>query len=136
MNINSVGSLGRQQAMRQGPPPKPEEKFNELDLDGSGSLNTEELGILAEHISEMTGADKTAEDLLAELDTDGNGSLEMSEMPPPPGGGEFRGPPPFMAEDGSIQNMETMNFNPLESLMSYLDSEEDGTTSESLSLTA
>lgn len=61
------------------------------------------------------------EEKFKELDTDSSGSLEVGEMPEPPRGGA-QGPPPFLADDGSVQDYSSVNrnFNPLESLMSYL----------------
>lgn len=130
--ISSVGSMsmGAMQGQRPaGPPPKPEEKFQELDTDGSGSLNVDELAEMAAHMSEMTGQEVSAEDLMAELDSDGNGTLEVGEMPEPP-----KGPPPFLAADGSVQDSPAgmESFNPLESLLSYLDSSAEDETTSSL----
>ena len=122
--ISSIGSMNTSAVSGSrppGPPPKPEEKFKELDTNASGSLDTSELKSLAEQLSQMTGVTVSAEDLLANLDLDGSGSLEVGEMPEPPRGGA-QGPPPFVADDGSVQDYTsvTRSFNPLDSLMSYL----------------
>ncbi len=104
----SSGMASMQSMRKMGPPPDPQEKFNEMDVNGDGSLGLEELGEMAGHISEMTGESVSAEGLLEKLDTDGNGTLEMSEMPEPPAPpeGGFQGPPPFMDADGSIKPMD------------------------------
>lgn len=123
--ISSIGSMNMNAVSGSRPPgpppPRPEEKFKELDTDSSGSLDTTELKSLAEQLSQMTGVTVSADDLLASLDRDGSGSLEVGEMPEPPRGGA-QGPPPFLADDGSVQDYSSVNrnFNPLESLMSYL----------------
>lgn len=122
MMISSVGTTGMSAAYLQRPPapPKPEEKFKELDTDGSGSLNTDELQTMAEELSEMTGVTLSVEDLLEKLDADGNGTLEVGEMPERKQG-EFRGPPPFMAADGSVQDgASATTFNAQDSLLAYL----------------
>jgi hypothetical protein len=136
--ISGISGMGGGMAhlQRMGPPPDPQEKFNEMDANADGSLGVDELGDMAGKISEMTGKEVSAEDLIDKLDTDGNGSLEMSELPEPPGFGEggFSGPPPFLAADGSIKPMEqqgaqTMSASSL--LDSYLfgDEEEESTLS-------
>jgi EF-hand domain pair len=131
--ISSIGTMNMGAVARQrppGPPPKPEEMFQSLDVDESGALDLEELQAMAEKVSEMTGVEMTAEDLMAKMDTDGNGSLEVGEMEPPEKG-EFRGPPPFLAEDGSVQNTtgNSESFNPLDSLLSYLSAAEEEASS-------
>ena len=137
--ISSIGSMNMSAvsgARPPGPPPpKPEEKFQELDTDTSGSLDLEELQTMAEQLSQMTGVELSAEDLLDRLDADGSGSLEVGEMPNREKG-EFQGPPPFLAEDGSVQDYTGLagGVNPLDSLLSYLsnDDEEQSTSQWSL----
>ena len=89
--ISSIGSMNTSAVSGSRPPgpppPKPEEKFKELDTNASGSLDTSELKSLAEQLSQMTGVTVSAEDLLANLDLDGSGSLEVGEMPEPRGVG-------------------------------------------------
>lgn len=124
--ISSVGTTGMSAAYMQRPPapPKPEEKFKEMDTDGNGSLNTDEMQAMAEQLSEMTGVEMSVDDLLEKLDADGNGTLEVGEMPKPKGG-EFRGPPPFMAADGSVQDGATTTFNAQDSLLAYLSDDQE-----------
>lgn len=128
-SIGSQGTMPMMSARPPAPPPDPEEKFQELDSDGDGSLSLEELQTMAKEISEMTGQTVTAEDLLEKMDADGNGSLQLSEMPEPPQGGG--GPPPFVAEDGSVQDYDPTNerLQTLDSLLAYLDSAESETGS-------
>lgn len=128
--ISSIGTLGTMPMMSgrpPAPPPNPEEKFQELDSDGNGALGMEELTKMAEEISDKTSQTVTAEDLLAKMDADGNGSVEMSEMPEPPRRGG--GPPPFVAEDGSVQDFDATSarFQTLDSLLAYLDGAESET---------
>jgi len=128
--ISSIGSMNTGAVCSQRPPapPKPEEKFQELDVDGTGSLDLAELQVMAEQLSEMTGMEISAEDMMSKLDVDGNGSLEVGEMPEPPPRDQA-GPPPFLAADGSVQDSSQgmESFNPLESLLSYLDSDDEET---------
>lgn len=136
--ISSIGASGVAPAYGQRPPappppPDPQQKFDELDGDGNGGLDATELQVLAEKHTERTGEQTSVEDLLDRFDTDGSGTLEIGEMPKP-GAGEFRGPPPFLAEDGSVTDSpESLgSFNPLESLLSYLDGSADEEESTSL----
>lgn len=139
--ISSIGTMNTSAISSQRPPgpppPKPEEKFQELDIDTSGTLDLEELQSMAEQLSQMTGVEISAEDLLEKLDADGSGSLDMREMPKPQEGG-FRGPPPFLAEDGSVQDYagQTEGYNPLDSLLSYLSADDEETTTSQWSLEA
>ena len=122
--INGIGAVGMHPMAGHRPmnPPDPEEKFQELDADASGGLDAEELQNLVDRIAEMTGADLTADGMLARLDADGNGTLEMGEMPRP-GRLGFQGPPPF--PDGGQQPAQMEDFNPLESLLSYLKEDDE-----------
>lgn len=139
--ISSIGSMNTNAISSQRPPgpppPTPEEKFQELDTDTSGSLDLEELLSMAEQLSQMTGVEISAEDLLEKLDADGSGSVEVAEMPNPQERG-FRGPPPFLAEDGSVQDYTDMtdSFNPLDSLLSYLSADDEEASSSLWSLEA
>ena len=142
--ISSIGSMTTNQVSGQrppGPPPPPpdsEEGFSSLDADESSSLNLEELQTVADHLSEITGVTMSAEDLMEKLDIDGSGTVEMKEMPAPKQD-SFRGPPPFMAEDGSVTDSPQGlgNFNPLDSLLSYLSAgDEEESSAYSLSLEA
>lgn len=106
--ISGISSAGMQMNMMQGPkPPSMEDKFAELDTDGSGTLNTEELEVMASEISEMTGETLTVDDLLSKMDTDGSGTLEVGEMqrpdgpPPGPPPMDGLGPRSFMSADAS-----------------------------------
>lgn len=135
--ISSVGMSGTNQAMMQRsgskpPPPPPEEKFAELDTDSNGSLNTDELQVMASELSEMFGSEISVEDLLEKLDADGSGTLDKTEMPPPKQG-HAQGPPPFLDADGNLQDTSNMvtEFNPMDSLLSYLDSGQQELDSES-----
>lgn len=99
--ISTIGSAGAIAAYgpRPAPPPDPEQKFQELDADASGTLDVAELETMAAEISEISGREVTVDDLLAKLDGDGSGGLEMGELPAP-GDGGHRGPPPFVNGDG------------------------------------
>ena len=136
--ISGVSGMGGGMAamQRMGPPPNPQEKFNEMDVDGNGGLGLEELEEMAGHISEMTGKDVSAEDVMSRLDADGNGQIEMSEMPDP-----SQGRPPFMAADGSIKPMDeqgSFQGASAASLEQYLlsNEEEEDETSSLLALLA
>ena len=90
------------------PPPKPEEMFNELDSDSSGTLSSDELQTLLDKMAEMTGQSQDASTLITQYDSDSDGSLNSDEMdsmmksmgPPPP-------PPPQQARSGSSSSDES-----------------------------
>ncbi|MCP4573552.1 MAG: EF-hand domain-containing protein [bacterium] len=133
--ISSIGASGVNPAYGQRPPgpPKPEEVFQRLDGDGNGALETSELQVMAEKHAEMTGEQMSVEDLLDRFDADGNGTLEVGEMPAK-GPQEFRGPPPFLAEDGSVAGSPetTAGFATLDALLTYLGNDDSGEESVSL----
>ena len=99
--------------------PNPEEKFKELDVDGNGSLNTDEMQAMADRFSQKSGQEISTSDILEKFDADGNGSLEMSEMPQHQKG-QFSGAPPF-----GDSGMTRSNPNPLDSLLKYLSSNDE-----------
>lgn len=103
--INGIGNQGMMNNMsnmsvQRGP--SPEEKFNEIDADGDGSVSATELETLTSEISERSGQSITATDMLDEYDSDSSGGLSQSEMDsmaqsimeqfgPPQGGGGGNG---------------------------------------------
>lgn len=84
------------------------------------------------------GVEMSAEELLSKLDTDGNGTLEMGEMPTPDKAGFGGPPPPFIAEDGSVQDSpkDLESFNSISSLLSYLSSDDEDSTSMTIEMQA
>lgn len=73
--------------------PSPEERFAELDGDGSGGLNLEELTTMASDFSEKTGQSLDVSEAISAYDSDGDGELSseemavmMEELAPPPSG--------------------------------------------------
>lgn len=101
-----------------GPPPDPEAKFNELDSDGDGGLNIEELDVMAEEISSKTGLSLNSEEMLASYDTNEDGVVDMDEMESMMA--DLRdqlGPPPNMKEGGSMAD----------ALVAYLEESDDDT---------
>lgn len=66
--------------------------LSDIDQDGDGSWNNDELTQFISLVNEATGSDLTSEDVLAVYDTDGDGLLSQSEQaemirdmtPPPP----------------------------------------------------
>ena len=71
--------------------PSPEERFAELDGDGSGGLNLEELTTMASDFSEKTGQSLDVSEAISTYDLDGDGELNseemaamMEELAPPP----------------------------------------------------
>ncbi len=119
--INSMAAFGQRPMQR----PNVEEKFSEMDVNGDGALNTDELQVMADKISEISGEDTSVEDLLGKLDSDSNGSLQMSELPQM-NGNPFGGHPPF-----DQQGASPMNTNSLDSLFEYLSFEDDQEKSSS-----
>jgi Ca2+-binding EF-hand superfamily protein len=107
------------------PPPSPEERFNELDSDGDGGLNVEELEVMAEEISSMTGQAIDAEEALATYDANEDGVLNMDEMENMMS--ELRaelGPPPNMKEGGSMAD----------ALAAYLEDSDENTVNTILEI--
>jgi Ca2+-binding EF-hand superfamily protein len=97
-SINSVNSTISGSIISQGvrSRPDPAEKFQQLDANGSGSLDKTELSELAKELSKMANKTLDVEASITTYDTDGDGALSQEEtdtmmretMGPPPG------PPP------------------------------------------
>jgi Ca2+-binding EF-hand superfamily protein len=97
-SINSVNSTISGSIMSQGvrSRPDPAEKFQQLDANGSGSLDKTELSELAKELSKMANKTLDVEASITTYDSDGDGALNQEEtdtmmretMGPPPG------PPP------------------------------------------
>lgn len=54
--------------------------FQYLDQDSDSSVNTEELEVMAEKLSELTGEDVSASDLMSQIDQDGDSELTGEEL--------------------------------------------------------
>jgi len=78
--IGNQGTMNNMSNMSVQRGPSPEEKFNELDADGDGSVSKAELETLTTEISERSGQSVTAADMLSEYDSDSSGGLSQSEM--------------------------------------------------------
>lgn len=106
--ISSSSAVNGKQGPPPPPPPKPEEMFNELDSDSSGTLSSDELQTMLDKMAEMTGQSQDASTLITQYDSDSDGSLNSDEMdsmmksmgPPPP-------PPPQQAQSGNSSSDET-----------------------------
>ena len=97
-SINGVTSTISGSIMTQGlrSRPDPAEKFQNLDADGSGTLDKTELSELAKELSKMTGKTLDIDASITTYDADGDGALSQEETdtmmretmgPPPTGGG-------------------------------------------------
>ncbi|WP_319521766.1 EF-hand domain-containing protein [uncultured Desulfosarcina sp.] len=119
MMVSSVGSdpYSMRQMAPVGNRPGPSDMFDEIDKDGSGSVEEEEAETLAEMISEATGEDVSASDLMA-YDEDGDGVLSEEETQAALEDYRPEGPPP----DGM---MARGDFD-MSQLFSDTDEDEDG----------
>lgn len=96
MSINGITSTISGSIMSQGmrSRPDPEEKFQQLDADSSGTLDKTELSDLAKELSKM-GKTLDIDASITTYDADGDGALSQEEtdtmmretMGPPPDGG-------------------------------------------------
>jgi len=128
MSINSINSTISGAIMSQGmrSRPDPEEKFQQLDADSSGTLDKTELSDLAKELSKM-GKTLDIDASITTYDADGDGALSQEETdtmmretmgPPPEGGGPDRAEM-FKAldSDGSgglnMTELEAMGLNEL-----------------------
>jgi Ca2+-binding EF-hand superfamily protein len=121
----------------------PQERFSVSDVDGSGELSLQEYSdsFVPSHVSDVEGS-------FTQIDYDGNGSLSYEELGqfaqennlgggqqaggPPPGGG----PPPSggasSSEEASVlEELLAEAAEESEDLLALLDSDEDGTISQS-----
>lgn len=97
--------------------PDPEEKFNELDSDGSGTLDTVELSAMAQEMSERSGTEIDVEDSIATYDVDGDGELSQDEMDT------------MMQELGPPPQQQEMNSAVWQAMQSYLENSESSESS-------
>lgn len=72
-----ASSRPRQMQMMDGPPPS---FLSDIDQDGDGSLNSDELTQLLSMFNEATGSSLDLESTLQKYDMDGDGSLSRSEQ--------------------------------------------------------
>lgn len=102
----------------------------ELDQDGDGALNAEEMTqAFANQSVQTDGLSELVSNILANLDTDGSASVSAEELStglqglaangPPPGGPPPGGPPPGSASGASASDQAN-------SLISALDTDGDG----------
>ena len=56
-----------------------EDKFRQIDADGSGALDAEEIGALARSLGQPLGEEEVQQ-LLGEMDEDGNGTVDLDEF--------------------------------------------------------
>ena len=120
--INELSSLITSQSVSGDlrPKPDPEEKFNDLDTDGNGTLDTVELSEVAKEIASMTGQEFNADEFMAQYDSDGDGELSKDEMDTMM---RAMGPPP-----------EDVSSSVWEALQSYLNNAGEETDNILLSL--
>ncbi len=78
MSGSMMGMQGMQ-GMRGGG--GPQNAFNKMDVDGSGSLDAAEVQSMSDMMAEKMGTDaKSVEDIMTQLDGDGDGALSFAEF--------------------------------------------------------
>lgn len=107
VNVNIIGRvLGSQVKSTT----DPAERFNELDTDGDGGLDTVELSEEAKKLAAMTGTDIDVEETITTYDADNDGLLNQDEMMTMIG--DVLGAPPEMqsseSTDSATQGMGQM----------------------------
>lgn len=93
----------------------PEEKFEELDSDGDGTLDTVELSAMAQEIASTTGVELDVDEAIANYDSDGDGELDQDEVNT------------MMQESisSSLQSVDSMTW---QAIQSYLVNTEESAT--------
>ncbi len=74
-NAQSFSQLdpSKMQEMRQ-------QRFTEMDADGSGSVDKAEFSAVAQERTDAMHGSKSVDEMFAEIDTDGDGAITQSEM--------------------------------------------------------
>lgn len=119
--------------MMGGMRPDQQQMFNRVDKDGSGGIDKEELGTMAEKIAERTGNEIDVDSLIEEYDGDGDGVLNQDETqaameslreemgPPPQPGGMNQGAGVYGQDGADSEN----SFSQLLEALSESKDEED-----------
>lgn len=133
-SINGINSTISGSIMSQGmrSRPDPAEKFQSLDVDGSGGLDKTELSELAKELSKMTGKTLDIDSSITTYDANGDGVLSQDETdkmmrdtlgPPPPPPDKAGGTNTQRASNAYLANSGDDKLNTLQQLLEQLDKE-------------